>query len=217
MEEEGSFSSWLGLSNYIPTWFVAYTTPLQGVKNCKAEFEKQLQLGWSLQDVMPITLGSFSKGAIRNNHIEFLRYCYNLKLHNDPIGFELSDLDKDVSLLVECKEAQINGYSALGAAIIAKDILTMVNKCIQVPVKSRFILDLVKRGFVLTGKDRELLALELYTNIPGEQKQKMTLLLQDNNGYFSVFPHDVRKLLMHYMICLFKEEEPLFAVLHSTL
>ncbi len=217
--EDNSSSSFASCYTYIPLWFASEsTTPLQDLQASKSEFEVRLKLGWSLQDWMSITLGSFSRRAIHDNPTEFLRYCYNLKLHNDPIGFELSDLDKDASLLNKCKEVQIDGYSALGVAIIAKDASVIVNKCILVSIKPRFILQLLNKGFTLSEKDRTLVALEFFDNISAEQKKTMISLLNDKQeDNFSVLPHDVRRLIVDYMVSLFKKEHWLCVLLPSVL
>ena len=60
--EDTSSSSFVSCHKYIPSWFVSEaTTPLQDLQVSKSEFEVRLKLGWSLQDWMSITLGSFSQ------------------------------------------------------------------------------------------------------------------------------------------------------------
>lgn len=207
MESDSSsfFSSW-----NISSWSGSnkVLTPLQEVQKSKSEFEAQLQLEWSFKTMLPRTNRLFSPSSIKSNPVEFLKFCYHQKLYEELMGvcIDLSDLNQDISLLNACKEARIDGYSALGAAIIAEPAFSFMDNTTE--IKPAFVLSLVEIGFEFTEKDKTLMALTLYKSIPKKQQKTMIFLLQnhrDEEGYFSM-PLDVRKYIVQYIMRLFKTE-----------
>lgn len=175
-------------------------SPMQKVQVDKSEFEYQLQIGWHLRTLIPLVSGYF-RDRVKINPAVFPRYCYIQKFHRElDACFKLSDLDQDAILLNECKEARINGYSALGAAILAKDV--------DIEYKKDFINQLMDKGFTFTENDKALIALELYNAIPAEEKQMMLFLLHDHQeGGLTLLPHEVKRYIVDCALCLYKEKE----------
>lgn len=203
-----SFDSWSlylssALRSYIPVIREMSLSPMQKIQADKDEFEAQLQVNkLSMGYMVPLTTGLFNVAQIDINPVEFLKYCYNQNLHERfPFAVDVNYMD--ASLLEKCKKTEIDGYSALGAAIIAKDAFVTLNKCILAPMKPIFILKLMNRCFTLTEKDKILVTLELYNAISAKEKEKMMLLLHDSqDGHFSVFPHEVRRVIVSDMVRL---------------
>ncbi len=135
---------------------------------------------------------------VENNPNSFLLYCYYQKFHDnwdrDDIDFLITP--KHADLFTRCKNVRIEGYSALSAAIMAKDL--------AVASKHDFIQKLIDNGFELTEKDTLLAASELYDGILTEQKTSVLDFLL-GQGNFSVLPLDVRRYTMQYVIDAFKE------------
>lgn len=145
----------------------------------------------------------------------FLRYCYYQQYHNaeDEDEFEqlvsqgqncVEQLNRYPSLLAQCQKARIEGCSALGAALLAKNI-TYSKRC-------AFMQKLMHAGFEFTEKDQLFLALYLYDKIPTHEKKVMMLVLQDNEqmGHLSVLPYDVRKYIVQCMVCACKAKLLIF-------
>jgi len=185
-------------------------SPMQRIQANKDAFKKLLYVSsWSQKADSykhPAVWRTYLENIINNKPVEFLLYCYNQPLHGRNFGFY-----PDNFLLNKVREAFINGYSALGAAIIAED--TYDDKL--VPIKPRFIQRLIRYGFELTEKDRMLVALEFFDNIPA---QTMILLLNDKQkGDFSVLPHDVKRSIVDYTVRLFKKEHWLCVLFQDVL
>lgn len=135
---------------------------------------------------------------INADPLVFLQYCYGQKYHTDKREKHLSLLVTSVDLLNRCKEARIDGYSALGAAIIAKSV-RLKDRC-------TFVRRLMQYGFEMTEEDRVLSALELYDAISTEHKEKMVLFLCDHKeSGLSMLPHDIMKHIVHCAVQVFKE------------
>lgn len=145
----------------------------------------------------------------------FLRYCYYQKYHNreDEDAFaQLLRQDKNCieplrthsSLLAQCKKEQIEGCSALGAALLAKKISSFK--------RHAFMQQLIHAGFEFTQKDNLFLALYLYDTVSMREKRVMMLVLQDDEhmGHLSVLPHEVRKYIVQCMVDMFKEKKLTF-------
>lgn len=173
---------------------------IQGLRANKNKFEEQLQLNkWDTEYMNNVPNGLFSPEEIDKDPINFLKFCYwqDLEL-SGYINVSIRQFDEP-SLLYKCKNARIDGYSALGAAIIAKDV--------QDPCKGGFILELKDRGYTLTEKDKELLVLELYDAISVKDKEIMILMLCNHKmSNLSVLPHDVRNYIVQYMIASLKDK-----------
>lgn len=213
-------SSFMALQPFPPTCFgnVKVLTPFQEAQESKNKFEAQLQLKWSWDGMLQVTKGSFTLPKVKSNPIEFLKYCYHQKRHyvdkTFPVG--LSNLDQDVSLLNTCKNTCIDGYSALGAAILAEDTLVILNKnTMETQYKPYFIFKLLQKGFRFTEKDKILVALHLHDVISAEQKQMMiSLLCEPQEGNLALLPHDVRKYIVNYIVHLHKKSDWLCSFLN---
>lgn len=176
------------------------SSPLQAVQVNKNEFKKLLHVySWSINGLSYAIVQaerSYLNNLITDKPTEFFLYCYNQSMHG-YISF-MSIMND--SLLDTCKEVCINGYSALGAAIIAENV--------SVKDKRWFVRKLKKKGFTLTAKDRTLIALELQDSIPVEQKQMMVALLQgQQKDVLASLPHEIRKYIVDRIMRLYKEKE----------
>jgi hypothetical protein len=160
-------------------------SPMQEVQRSKNEFEAQLN----------------SPGI--KSPFEFFIHCHHIEIYVRFQCFESLDL----SLLPKYKELQIDGYSALGAGIIAK----YRDTCLE--WKKHLIFQLIAWGFTLTEKDKTLVALHLHDVISTEQKQMMISLLHDHQeSGLAMVPHDVRRYIVDYMVDLYKAESWLFSL-----
>jgi hypothetical protein len=194
MEEDVSSSS-----DALHSWLMANHVSLSPMEQAQIDsdrFEKQLQVDW---------LQLFNKEQIAANPVVFLKYCYNQSHTRSGLIKDMNDC-----LLNKCKEARIDGYSAWGATIIAKDVFGFGSQ--WVVMKSGLILQLMNMGFQPTEKDRKLVAIKLYNVIPAEQKQTMikTLLLLlhvHQEGNLAVLLYDVRRYIMEYVVHLHKGRE----------
>lgn len=138
-----------------------------------------------------LLLGGFYQ-SITDDPAMFLYYCYYQKHHKDS-SMNFVELTVSTDLLNQCKQAIIDGYSALGAAIIAKDIVDAS--------KRDFIQQLIDFDFTFTQKDKVLAELMLYDSISAKHKKTMILLLcNDQTSNFSVLPYDVKKSLIYCML-----------------
>ncbi|HJZ23113.1 MAG TPA: hypothetical protein VJ201_01535, partial [Candidatus Babeliales bacterium] len=128
----------------------------------------------------------------------FLDYCYYLKHFKKTQEINIGQLISCPDLLDACQKIRKgDGYSALGAVIIAPDV------CIE--DKRDFIRQLMMHGFELTQKDKALAALELYDEIPAEQKATMVCLLcVYKEGNLSILPYDIVQYVIQYIISLHK-------------
>lgn len=191
-------------------------SPMQELQIKKSRFEAQLR---SSGDQLGVVL----RFDMQTKPIVFLRYCYRFFNHDrtndyyhDEIAIDVDGVgarnprcwisDLDGLLLNKCKEAQIDGYSILGTAIIAKTP--------TIESKRNYIQKLIKKGFVLTEKDKELVALKLYEAIPADQKETMIFLLQNHQkDNFVLLPHEVRRCIVDYIVRLYQEKEWLYSLL----
>ena len=131
--------------------------------------------------------------AVNMYPARFLSYCYYQKYHekNKQMGIEGAFVFEDG--LSGCMNARINGYSALGAAMLAKDV--------SIDDKRAFIQQLLNYGFELTKKDSALLKLEFCDGLPIDQEAKMIFLLCDHKeNSFSMLPPEVRTLIVYCMM-----------------
>lgn len=204
----------------LPTSFVSVKvlTPLQEIQICKNKFADQLQISmFSGEYWLPETNGVFSTWRIQRHPVEFLKYCYHQNRHEENYGIffiNLSDFNQDASLLNACKNACIHGYSALGAALIAEDAPSLLNRILKTSYKQDFILRLLEKGFQFTEKDKKLVALHLHDVISAGQKQMMiSLLCEPQKGNLVLLPHDVRGCIVDYIVHLHKKSDWLCALL----
>lgn len=203
MENNSSSGFFSSLRSLVPAWLIGQMSHESGIiKNMRAsknEFEVQLQVNkWSTKYMLSITGGLFLMSDIDADPVMFLKYCYYQNLHECLICTSIEWLDTPDALRDKCKKAQIDGYSSLGAAILAQ----------AVPDKEKgsFIQKLKNYGFELTEKDKELVVLEFYDSIPTEHKEIMTSLLSASgqSGLY-ILPYDVRRCIVWYMAATFKE------------
>ena len=133
----------------------------------------------------------------------FVEYCYYYRYWKENTYWEinlknLKGLSLNKPILNKCLNANINGYSALGSAIIAKDE----------SFKERYILiqELTKYGFKPTQKDIGIAQLHLYDNIP---KIFLHLIHQSSTAStvnWTILPKDIRLSIMRYIIQMFKNK-----------
>lgn len=130
---------------------------------------------------------------IKDDPSVFLYYCYYQKHHKDRELDLLEFVVFSTDLLNKCLHMCIDGYSALGAAMLAKDI-TDDNR-------RDFIRQLIDFGFTCTQKDKVLAELLLYDSISVKHKKTMILLLcDDHRSDFSILPYDVKKYLIYWIL-----------------
>lgn len=199
MEKESSLLSFF-------SWFSSNQTPkesklISDLRANKNEFEDKLrnkEVKRLLENEEYMSIFPFSAYNMTSTPIKFLQYCYYLKFHENMFNMRLDDID--IPSLKKCREARLNGYSALGAAIISDDT--------SIQEKRNFIKTLmIKYDFKPTLKDISLAELYLYDNISAEHKKIFIHLLHTHASTdWSVLPQEVRKHIAQYMIQLFKNE-----------
>lgn len=220
MESEYSFSSYFSLSSYLPEWFsfnylfngskqISESKLISDLRASKNEFESTLLNDKHLKLVLkyPEALDGMFEN-IPNNPIRFLQYCYYQNFHEyihqtDIIAWLQKRYETDI--LAWLQNIQIDGYSALGAAMLAK--YTPIQK------KRIFIIHkLLNHNFKPTPQDIGLAELILYDEIPAKQKEKIILLLcnhqEDNLSHVQpqALPQEIRAQIVQYMVQLFKNE-----------
>jgi hypothetical protein len=157
----------------------------------KIKLEESLKLDkWveaqKLYDPIDSPVILFQHHVINNNPTKFLQYIYYRKFHeSENEYFNLNCLKSNANLLLQCKQATIENYSALGAAVIAKDV--------DSEEKRELIEKLISMGFEPTLKDKELAYLELYERSSDDIKRKLMLAYGHNNQQspLSKIPHEI--------------------------
>lgn len=189
MEKESSFSC-SQISNE--------SELINNLRKEKNNLEKQLSDDTWAQDKVDynsiIKLSKFWSDEF--NPINFFRSCYYKFHHKMTIyKFKLS-----YSLLDTYQNVQIDGYSALGAAILANEIST--------DEKRNFIQELINLDFKPTVKDIRLAELYVYDSYEiAEYKNIFLHLLQDNpNSNWFMLPHDIREQIVRLLIQFFKKD-----------
>lgn len=185
----------------LPAWFpfnqVQHTPSLvSNLRANKNKFEDQLRISQigKRDGIRTLTDSVYrlNPDNLKTNPSKFLRYCYYYQhwyQHRDMM--QLKDLD--IPLLETCHKAQIDGYSALGVAIMQANIF--------------LIPKLITYGFKPTRKDIGIAELMLYDSIPTEQKKTTILFLCDyQEDNLSQLLPEIRKQIAQYMIQLFKNE-----------
>jgi hypothetical protein len=202
MESDSWFSSFFSLRSYLPAWFSSHQMPsesklISDLRASKSKFESQLQTQkWKNQPTTSVSLLTFFIKSLDVSPVEFLQYCYYQIFHKFKVGMYLERL-KATSSLKKFQEAQIEGCSALGAAMIAESI--------SIEEKRNFIQELISRNFKPTPKDIELEELILYDEI-AKQQEKILHFLRASSAYWFVLPQEIRKQIIGNMIDLFKNE-----------
>ncbi len=219
-----SFSSFFFLNSYFPAEPSAGQMPnedselISNIRTNKNNLENQLLNNeWEQEEVTYLSAlylsGSFWINDIDTAPIKFFQACYYQKFHQIHIfNMLIHKLDTCAPLLKKCQNVQIDGYSALGAAMLAEDISD--------DAKRNFIQELINLDFKPTPKDIGLAELVLYDEIPAKQKEKIVFLLcslqqsvqngivlidnqKDNSS--QLLP-EIRTRIAQYMIQLFKKE-----------
>ncbi|HLX54489.1 MAG TPA: hypothetical protein VKR58_11135 [Aquella sp.] len=167
----------------------------------KDKFEEQLKLDKKAEIqktyILPVTLQLFSKKGVEAKPIRFLQYCYYQKFHKNEME-NLQTLQDDFTLLNKCLNAQIDGYSAIGAAMLAPDM--------PLYAKYNFVQELINLDFKPTPQDIEIAELILYDEIMKNQlglefKKKLIHLLHPGSpAHWHILPHDVRKLIAWHLV-----------------
>ena len=115
-------------------------------------------------------------------------------------------------VLKQYQSERKNGYSALGAIMIAK--YSYYDKSdISLTEKCYFVQELTIRGFKLTPKDRELAKLVLYDHIINNKKTVLHLLYPDFKANWSILPKEIKIQIAQIMVQLFKND---FRILPKT-
>ena len=199
MEKESSFLnffSWFSsTSNQEPNESKLIT----GLRKNINDFENQLKLTkWEETQKTYIIQVTFQPFAyIKTDPIIFIEYCYYQKFHETEM-VDFNAICTDTSLLKKYQEVKIDGYSALGAAMLAKEK--------SIKEKRKFIEKLIRYGFKPTQKDMGIVELTLHDNITEHKKTFLHLLQAQPEVNWSVLPQEIRKNIAHYMIELFKKE-----------
>jgi len=165
---------------------------ISDLRRSKDDFERKLL---SNQEQVQIALKRFPLGDFLKSArypIWLLQYCYYQEI--------IRHLDENLSLIATlpfCKNMQINGYTALGAAIISREP--------SIDKKRFFIQNLLNSGFELTPEDIKLAELTLYDEVTKQQKTILHFL-HVSSDYWFVLPQEIRQLIIRYMIDSFKNE-----------
>jgi hypothetical protein len=138
-----------------------------------------------------------SRAAGRDHFVEYC-YCYRHWKKNTYWEIDIQNLrglSLNKPILNKCLNANINGYSALGSAIIAEYISS----------EERYILiqELTKYGFKPTQKDIGIAQLHLYDNIP---KIFYHLIYPSLGVNWAILPKEIRLSIMRYIIQVFKNK-----------
>lgn len=108
------------------SWFSSNQTPnesklITDLRKNINDFENQLKLDkWTERKktyIVPVTLQLFMHMDAKP--IEFIKYCYYQKFHENEF-VNLNEICTDASLLKKYQEVEIDGYSTLGAAMLAE-------------------------------------------------------------------------------------------------
>lgn len=190
MKNEPSF-----LDSFL-SWFSSNQTPNES-KLIKALRKSKNKFNEELGDIYCINYNGY-----KPDPREFLGYCYCHSIKDD-IGFcplrTLRALNLNPSMLEKYHEVRCNGYSALGATMMAEDT--------SIKEKHTLIQKLITRyAFKLTLKDIGLAELILYDAITEHHKTFLHLLHAHSSIHWSALPQEVRTQIAQHMIRLFKNE-----------
>jgi hypothetical protein len=211
MEDKSSFLNYFSLNLLIPTWFSSHQIPdesqiykdsilISGYRTGKDNFENQLR-DKEVESILEADgIMTTEPVNIFNIHRQFLLYCYYFKFHKDKVNVQL--LGSDTIRL--CRGAQLDGYSGLGAVMLARDMsLHARYNCVQ---------QLINLDFCPTPKDREIAELILYDEImknkqESQFKKKLIHLLHpDSPAYWRELPQEIRKLIAQYLVEVIKTD-----------
>ncbi|HJZ23110.1 MAG TPA: hypothetical protein VJ201_01520 [Candidatus Babeliales bacterium] len=199
MESYSSEEFFSSFCSYLSQWAMNQASGesefIQKLRISRNQFEEQLQV-FTLRSILDDWTIKDLANSIDANPLLFLEHCYHQRFFWRNV---ITWSSFEVSLINKCKKARIDGYSALGAACIARDI--------SIGHKRDFIRPLMEHGFELTEKDKALAVIELYDAIPVEQKKKIIFLLFIlGQGDFTILPDDVGKEIVYCIVYPFKED-----------
>lgn len=199
------------LYSYTPSFFSQSSDDSQRIKDIRKNknyFEKELQLSNVLNNCSSnVAIGLlylnsnepdynlfnvFLQSPIAIQPINFLRYCYYQKFHDDNSKEDMQALASYENLLNDFKNIHIKECSALGAAIMAPGV--------SIKSKRNFIKQLMHLGFQLTQKDRVLAELQLYDAVPESEKTKMLLFLTKKDMLPEIKQNIVGYMLQPYRL-----------------
>ncbi len=154
----------------------------------------------------------FTKSDIPHTPFRFLQYIYYKEYYDNQRkdmsqNFSLKMLaqDPNTSLLQACKEARIDGYSAVGIALLDAPDESWYAKEFIIMRKKALVQELLNLSFVPTAKDQELAYLELYARTPELTRLAMVLLAERIKNPES----DLAKLPMELLLKIIPAEKPL--------
>ena len=202
-------------SSYIPAWISGQgpqeSELMANVRNSKEDFKNQFKIPIPFIELLISKAASMVKVVIStmmidpNSNNEYSNPLFLLALHYYFIRLSFKDcithnLNNNTQMLTAFQDAQVDGYSCIGAVLIAKKASDKE--------KYDFIQELINdHGFEPTAKDIVLANLALYDEIPAQEKKKFVLLLcnhQEDN--LSDLLPEIRKQIAQRMIQLCKKE-----------
>lgn len=204
-KESSSFLSPLRL--FLPKRFVSnsiHLSTMQKLQTDRDKFEEWLlKIKWF--GAYPNWTAMGPGEHIYDKPVKFLKYCYMPDSYEGACAFHIDYL-YNLSLrsthklararFNQAKKARKNGYSALGAAILARGV--------SGEYKRNFIYWLLQYGFTLTDKDRGLLKLALYQ---AASPEVLSLLHDTQQGNFAALPLDIRRCVVYNIVHLLKGKE----------
>jgi hypothetical protein len=213
---ENNELSIFSLSSYVPTWFLSSQKSNESqlvidLRTSKSNFESKLRFSYGAYlNGMTTLLLAFDTDTMKTGKYCFLQYCYHYKDWHNACLMHLSDLGADTIALARCQSLKIDGYSALGAAMLAKDVSSQD--------KRAFIKELIDYQFKPTLKDTQLAEFIFYDEIMKEEQSTelkakklktkfIHLLHPESLAYWYIFPSEIKKLIAQLMIQVLKQEE----------
>jgi hypothetical protein len=147
-----------------------------------------------------LTSSTFSIQSMCQNPIQFLQYCYCMKHYEITLNPSIFDLDDNPELLAKCLTAQKDGYSALGAVMIAEDA-SYKERC-------DFIQKLIFYGFKPTENDIQLARLFFYDEVMKAEWKQLKYLFDVNLlAVLNKLPKELKQLVAQYIIEMLKTEK----------
>lgn len=188
------FSAWLS-----PNQVQHESELISDLRKSKSILKNQVSEGFKLF--------KFYEPNINYDFFTFFHHCYYPKnqYYNDHLNLApdvLVDRQAFRISLTKNQKGQIDDYSFLGMAMIAKDE-SFFSKDISIEEKHCSIKELIKLGFTPTPKDIGLAKLIVYDEITIHRKPLLHLLQTHPEVNWSILPPEIRKQIMQYMIQLF--------------
>jgi len=132
----------------------------------------------------------------------FLKYCYYQQDHL----FNASNIQalkgkNNEQLLEQYKETTIHGFSALGAAALARSLSNYNQKSL--------ITALLKLGFIPTDEDKTIIQVKFNNTLATKHKAIAPFLLcttHTQKNIFTTLPHEIKKIIMKNVIDIEKNQ-----------